>query len=487
MNAMLPLFADAAASSTAGDRPANILAAARTLATYLAKSRTLDRRLVSATLTLTFGASDAEGAWSWKDAYDAVECAVVLQVRRLAPQVGRLEDAPAEIATLLAGLAALTPTHTRRSEEQVALDQFSTPPELAVVAVAAAQVRPGDRVLEPSAGTGLLAVVAEACGAAVTLNERSKYRAALLDGLFAAAARTRHDAALLPDLLDASGGFHAVVCNPPFQALEAHLYSAIACLADGGRLSAIVPARLFEDREALAALARKGRVVGRLAVPGRAFARHGTAVETGLLVLDRGEPCAELPAIAAPEDLPALARAAAELDGRPTAQPRSFRQVCNTALLQPRAREPAAGSSRLAFLSSTGPVTYATRPWSGEGREVGLYAAYAVSRLSLEGVPGHPSPLVESAAMATTAPPVPTYRPVLPTTVVGAGLVSDAQMESVIYAGEAHAGMLPGWWKPGEAAHELSLVAEGAENALQLRRGYFVGDGRGLRPPFSRA
>ena len=88
----------------------------------------------------------------------------MLQLRRLSPQISRLEDAPAEICALLANLADLGLTHTRRSEEQVALDQFSTPPQLGALAVLAAQIRPGDQVLEPSAGTGLLAVLAEACG-----------------------------------------------------------------------------------------------------------------------------------------------------------------------------------------------------------------------------------------------------------------------------------------------------------------------------------
>ena len=64
MNAMLPLCTEAANARTAGARTANLLAAARTLATYLAKSRTLDRRLVSSAMTMTLGASDAEGAWS---------------------------------------------------------------------------------------------------------------------------------------------------------------------------------------------------------------------------------------------------------------------------------------------------------------------------------------------------------------------------------------------------------------------------------------
>src|SRR5271168_1138483 len=136
MNASLPLFAFASP-----DKCANTFAAARALVPHLARSRALDRKLVAATMTMSFGATDAEGAWNWRDAYDAIELAVVLQIRRLAPQIARLEDAPAEIAALLAGLNALTLTHSRRSEEQVALDQFSTPPELAAVAVAAAQIR----------------------------------------------------------------------------------------------------------------------------------------------------------------------------------------------------------------------------------------------------------------------------------------------------------------------------------------------------------
>ena len=44
-------------------------------------------------------------------------------------------------------------------------------PELAALVVLAGQVRPGDQVLEPSAGTGLIAIVAEACGGVLTLNE----------------------------------------------------------------------------------------------------------------------------------------------------------------------------------------------------------------------------------------------------------------------------------------------------------------------------
>src|SRR5580704_2395788 len=412
MNALLPLFA--AAGDASGHRAANILAAARTLTPPLNRSRPLDRRLVASVMTTTFGGSDAEGAWLWRDAYDAIEAALVLQVRRLAPQIGRLEDAPAEIVALLASLSELSLTHSRRSEEQVALDQFSTPPQLGALAVLAAQVRPGDQVLEPSAGTGLLAILAEVCGASLAVNEVSAGRFGLLDGLFPAAARSRHDAEHLRDVLPTSGSFQVALVNPPFQRLEAHLHAALDCLADGGRLSAIVPARLLDDAPAMRSFGARGRVVLRLTFPTRAYAKHGTSVDTGLLVVDRGGPCDEIAPVLAAETLADAAQAAAGVAARPTAQARQFRTLNHAALLVPRARALAAPSNRLAFLSQTAPVAYETRAWSGECHDVGLYQAYALGRIRFPQAAPHPSPLVESGPMASVPPPAPTYRAILP-------------------------------------------------------------------------
>lgn len=477
MNALLPLFTTAAAG--AEHHSANVLAAARALAPQLNRSRTLDRRLVSSVMTTTFGGSDAEGTWLWRDAYDAIEAALVLHLRRLAPQIGRLEDAPAEICALLANLAELSLTHSRRSEEQVALDQFSTPPQLGALAVLAAQVRAGDRVLEPSAGIGLLAVLAEACGAALTVNEVAAGRAGLLDGLFPLVARSRHDALHLKDILPGSGGFQAALVNPPFQGLEAHLQAALDCLADGGRLSAIVPTRLFEDGPALRSLTARGRIVLRLAFPPRAYAKHGTSVETGLIVVDRGEPHADVPAVTVADTLADAARSAAAVAPRPTAQPRQFRTMAQAAVLVPRARELATPSNRLAFLAAAAPVAYETCPWPGEGQDVGLYQAYALGRIRFGQEVRHPSPLVESGPMASVAPPAPTYRPVLPARVSGDALISDAQLETVIYAGEAHAQHLPGSWILGEASHQVILVKDDHPGAVRFRKGFFLGDGTG--------
>jgi hypothetical protein len=460
-------------ASAAGDKAANTLAAARALAPALARGRSLDRRAVAEAMTISFGGSDAEGAWTWKDAYDAVEAAQVLQVRRLGAQVARLEDAPADVVALLEAISRLALSQTRRSEEQVALDQFSTPPEIAALAVLAAQVRLGDKVLEPSAGTGLLAVVAEACGAELTLNEPAEHRAGLLDGLFPAAARLRQDARRLKDLCPASGGFEAAVLNPPFQDLAEHLDGALACLADGGRMAAIVPAIALEDGSRAG---RLGSVVARVRLPARAFARHGTSVETGLLVIDRGARGERAPLFVA-EDLEEAARLAAAVPPRPTAKPRLFRTVALAASMGAPGRGRAA-AGRLAHLQDLRAVEYELKAWSGEGRDVGLYQAYALGRIAIPGATRHPSPLVESAPMASVAPPAPSYRPLLPARVVEEGLVSDAQLESVIYAGGAHAEHLPGRWVIGEAAHQALLARDEAQGA-QFRRGFFIGDGTG--------
>jgi hypothetical protein len=68
---------------------------------------------------------------------------------------------------------------------------------------------------------------------------------------------------------------------------------------------------------------------------------------------------------------------------------------------------------------------------------------------------------------------------VLPPAVLNQGRISDAQTETVIYAGEAHAAFLPGRFRLGEAPHEVALVRDDQSEAFAFRRGFFLGDGTG--------
>lgn len=129
----------------------------------------------------------------------------------------------------------------------------------------------------------------------------------------------------------------------------------------------------------------------------------------------------------------AQAAAAIEAKGRPRSRASSARFPRSRSWRLAPARSRA--GCRLAFLAASAPLAYEACAWSGEGHDVGLYQAYALGRIRFAASRPHPSPLVESGPMASVAPPAPTYRPVLPVRITDDALVSDAQMETVIYAG----------------------------------------------------
>ena len=101
---------------------------------------------------------------------------------------------------VFAQLQTLLPSQTVRSEEQIALQQFATPPRMAWLLARACALRHGETMLEPSAGTGMLAVWAANAGARLILNEISPVRRDFLVCLFPDAAVTGHDGELIDEL-----------------------------------------------------------------------------------------------------------------------------------------------------------------------------------------------------------------------------------------------------------------------------------------------
>ena len=244
---------DAARAASAAFRtPSNadaIHTAARQILSHIEAGQRVDANLLRAAMETAFGGSDADGAWDWKSAYEACEAATVLFLRKIAPAL-RARTLPNAQLPILARIAVLLPTHTRRSAESQALQQFSTPIALGLAASAAAALTSADLVLEPSAGTGLLAILAELRGASLCLNEYADARAGLLELLFPSAHVYRFDAAQIHDRLDPSIAPSVVMMNPPFSALAhvdrampdaayRHVASALARLRPGGRLVAI--------------------------------------------------------------------------------------------------------------------------------------------------------------------------------------------------------------------------------------------------------
>ena len=122
-----------------------VFAAAGLLLPDLERGRPVDAAALRAAMEAAFGASDASGAWDWKTAYDACEAATVLFLRKYGSALFRKAGSPAATLPLLAKIAGLLPTHTRRSEESETLQQFSTPIPLGVAASVAAAITPADR------------------------------------------------------------------------------------------------------------------------------------------------------------------------------------------------------------------------------------------------------------------------------------------------------------------------------------------------------
>ena len=118
---------------------ASLLLAGEAILPLLEAGRPFDTAALRAAMTGAFGASDSEGAWDWKSAYDACEAAEILFLRRFGAAI--LARAPASALAMIERLASLLPTHTRRSETSQALQQFSTPAGLAYVAAVAASIR----------------------------------------------------------------------------------------------------------------------------------------------------------------------------------------------------------------------------------------------------------------------------------------------------------------------------------------------------------
>ena len=111
--------------------PDALIAAARTLLPVLEAGRPLDAATIRTAMTRAFGASDAEGAWIWKDAYEAAEAAVVLFVQRygraIRRQAGAGTDGPQRMLAMLAAIAALEPSHTKRPRTRSASSSSRRP------------------------------------------------------------------------------------------------------------------------------------------------------------------------------------------------------------------------------------------------------------------------------------------------------------------------------------------------------------------------
>lgn len=429
-----------------------------------------------------------------RDLYDAVEAGVNMY---LAESGLDLFDAPGAVDSLTT-LQDRLPRQTRRDAKQVELQQFSTPPAEALLVVSAAALRPGMTVLEPSAGTGNIAVLARLADAQVDTNEIDERRRALLE--LQGFTPTSFDAERLNNLLPPERFYDAIVMNPPFSATGGrvnghstafgarHVEQALLRLKPGGRLVSIVGRGMALDRPKFRAwwdeIKGRFRVRANVGIDGDVYAKFGTTFDHQIIVIDNDGPTRSDSSIVTGAGL-SLHRAWDLLKDIAKEDVLDRLRQSNPGHDEGRSADRISDRARIPELNGTetderpdnsnpassirsqhlGPRSLAVVGKQVRGPPLGIeiedgsvYAAYRVQKAVVHGSESHPANVVESVAMASVEPPDPTFQLRLPADVVREGRISDIQLEDVVYAGQATESFLP----------------DGS------RRGHWNGDGTGI-------
>ena len=507
-----------------------------------------------------FGGTQANGVYSPKDAYDAMELGInlyLLDAKQAYPLENDTARARRVIEKLDTDILALVATQTKRTAEQDEFQQFSTPPTYAYLANWVANLNANDSYLEPSAGIGGMALFGKNAGVReVVVNELSSRRLGVLqnmpfDRYFS------ENAEQLNNILPAEIQPTVIVMNPPFSSTAGraqgqrdmmngarHIEQALKRLNSGGRLVAIVGEGMAADRPAFRDWWRKimaeYNVRANLGIEGTGYVKYGTTFDNQILVIDKTGPTSDavvtgkvkspadalnlLENVRATRPVAAQNQAANRLDQQPAGQPGGRGTAENGPITAPgndagpagpsgmgsdggaesgrgrggrggdAANNDAAGNERplggrrgqsaesgrpdrgnaartdgagnaAGRSGSNEPAVDAVKVGSAENAEASgeignsVFEQYSPKKVRIDGAVPHNTPLVESAALASVVPPDPTYAPKLGKDIIKKGLLSDAQLEAVVYAGQAHQQMLP----------------DG-----KTRRGFFLGDGTGV-------
>lgn len=257
-----------------------------------------------------YGGTVSSGAYTPKDAYDAMEAGMnlflIANANLFSPMVN-LPMAQSALGTLETYLSVMA-TQSVRTDETDAMQQFSTPPNYSYVANWVANLREGDVYFEPSAGVGGLASFAYGTGITVMVNELSARRAAVLAEVMPGARMFTENGEQLHNILPADVVPTVVVMNPPFSATvrggknesingATHIEQMLKRLPVGGRLVAIMGEGMAADRPAFkewwAEIRKKYNVRANVGVNGENYRKYGTTFDNQIIVIDKDGPTTE--------------------------------------------------------------------------------------------------------------------------------------------------------------------------------------------------
>lgn len=473
--------------NAAADKALKIDRAATSICSLIINKEPIGRKSLNMAMMHAFGQTDANGAWSQRDSFEMAEHATVKTL------LGRaFPEDPEKLLVYCEKLIALLPTQTVRSENQIELQQFSTPLPMAALIWILGSATERDLALEPSAGTGLLAIGAMQAGARLQLNEIDEQRNALLRLNFPTATLSSSDGSAIHALAGEKPSL--ILMNPPFARRDGihdgmtaarHLQSAIAHLQPTGRLVAIMPDNFTSTGKTGEAYRKilSGCTVHTIFRLDRGFAKHGTSVATKIFVIDK-IPGSTTPTIINRAKIGDFIEFAERIPKRSPMEAKP-----STPNLLPTMRN--RGNLFSAFKSSKPKLAIKAAPQSENKiaaveydvldqpaqaeEQVGLYLPYRSSRLIFKDAGEHPTQLVESIAMGSIPTPKPSYIPTLPERTVKNRILSTAQLETLALAGEATSQYLPGTYR----VSSKGLYLEQCEDGKKYRQGFFLGDGTG--------
>lgn len=279
----------------------------RIMEEYLSKDVSLDINALRDIATSIYGGTLAEGRFDSKDMTDALELAVNRYLlsemqNKIAEFNGNTAKSAEDGIVWMEELLTRIPTQTKRTEEQLALQQFSTPPNIAYLANWLADIDSSDFVLEPSAGIGGLATFAKAFGATTAVNEISERRLGALRSLgfdHVTSENAEQLDNILPDYIKPT----VVVMNPPFSStggrtknssnnVKPHVEQALNRLQDNGRLVAILGQGASNDAPMFAkwwdSLREQGYDIrANIGIDGSNYRKYGTTFNVRLVVIDK--------------------------------------------------------------------------------------------------------------------------------------------------------------------------------------------------------
>lgn len=180
---------------------------------------------------------------------------------------------------------------TAKTKAAEGVDYFATPEPIGYKMVQWANVKAGDKILEPSAGHGAISrffspttenTIIEPSSRLAPQAQMNTENAKLINGMF--------------EDLHISNKYDAITMNPPFgtggkTAIE-HLSKAFRHLREGGRVIALIPrggmadkrfTKWYESDEA-----KNAHMVGEVLLPNVTFERAGTKVATRIVIIDKG-------------------------------------------------------------------------------------------------------------------------------------------------------------------------------------------------------